>query len=91
MAPVTTSSTPGILVTAPRSLAGPPRPVSSAAGVNPQSSMSMTASVERLAAALAERYVLQHELGAGGTATVYPAEDGVYRLAAAVDRDVPWT
>jgi hypothetical protein len=53
--------------------------------------MSMTAPVERLAAALAERYVLQHELGAGGTAAVYPAEDGVYRLAAAVDRDVPWT
>jgi len=51
----------------------------------------MTASVERLAAALAERYVLQHELGAGGTATVYPAEGMAYRLAAAVDRDVPWT
>ncbi len=35
----------------------------------------MSNSVERLAAALSERYRIESELGAGGMATVYLAED----------------
>ncbi len=35
----------------------------------------MTTVLERLSAALADRYVIEHELGAGGMATVYLAED----------------
>ncbi len=31
--------------------------------------------MERLKSALADRYVIEHELGAGGMATVYLAED----------------
>ncbi len=31
--------------------------------------------LERLKSALAERYVIKHELGAGGMATVYLADD----------------
>ncbi len=35
----------------------------------------MTDTFERLKAALADRYTIEHELGAGGMATVYLAED----------------
>ncbi len=35
----------------------------------------MSDSVERLKAALADRYTIERELGAGGMATVYLAED----------------
>ncbi len=35
----------------------------------------MTNSIDRLKAALADRYAIQEELGAGGMATVYLAED----------------
>ena len=35
----------------------------------------MTDTVERLKTALADRYTIKHELGAGGMATVYLAED----------------
>jgi tetratricopeptide (TPR) repeat protein/tRNA A-37 threonylcarbamoyl transferase component Bud32 len=35
----------------------------------------MTIVLERLSAALADRYTIEHELGAGGMATVYLAED----------------
>ncbi len=35
----------------------------------------MTASIDRLAAALSDRYTLDRELGQGGMATVYLAED----------------
>ncbi|HEU4699113.1 MAG TPA: serine/threonine-protein kinase, partial [Gemmatimonadales bacterium] len=45
----------------------------------------MTAAVpERLRAALAERYVIERELGAGGMATVYLAEDLKHRRKVAV-------
>ena len=35
----------------------------------------MTDAVQRLSAALADRYVIERELGAGGMATVYLAHD----------------
>ena len=35
----------------------------------------MTDAVQRLSAALADRYVIERELGAGGMATVYLARD----------------
>ncbi len=35
----------------------------------------MTDTFERLKAALADRYTIEHDLGAGGMATVYLAED----------------
>jgi hypothetical protein len=35
----------------------------------------MTDPTARLSAALADRYAIEHELGAGGMATVYLAED----------------
>ena len=35
----------------------------------------MTTVLERLSAALADRYTIEHEIGAGGMATVYLAED----------------
>ena len=35
----------------------------------------MTGAASRLAAALADRYTIERELGAGGMATVYLAED----------------
>ena len=35
----------------------------------------MTDTLDRLSAALADRYAIEHELGAGGMATVYLAED----------------
>lgn len=38
----------------------------------------MNNTLDRLAAALADRYRLERELGAGGMATVYPARN-VYR------------
>jgi eukaryotic-like serine/threonine-protein kinase len=44
----------------------------------------MSAVVERLAAALADRYRIEHELGAGGMATVYLAEDLKHRRRVAV-------
>ncbi len=37
--------------------------------------MSVNDSVDRLASALSERYRIESELGAGGMATVYLAED----------------
>ncbi len=44
----------------------------------------MTDSLERLRAALADKYVIQRELGAGGMATVYAAEDVKHRRTVAV-------
>ena len=35
----------------------------------------MTTVLERLSAALADRYTIEHEIGAGGMATVYLGED----------------
>ena len=35
----------------------------------------MTDTIERLKTALADRYTIQEEIGAGGMATVYPAHD----------------
>ena len=35
----------------------------------------MTEALDRLAAALADRYAIERELGSGGMATVYLAED----------------
>ena len=35
----------------------------------------MTGNVDRLTSALADRYRIARELGAGGMATVYPAQD----------------
>ncbi len=35
----------------------------------------MTEAMERLKTALADRYAIQEEIGAGGMATVYLAED----------------
>ena len=35
----------------------------------------MTDTFERLKAALADRYTIEHELGAGGMAVVYLADD----------------
>ena len=35
----------------------------------------MTDNIDRLKSALADRYAIEHELGAGGMATVYLAED----------------
>ncbi len=39
----------------------------------------MTESLERLNAALAGKYRFERELGAGGMATVYAAEDGAVK------------
>jgi serine/threonine-protein kinase len=39
--------------------------------------MSDSASIDRLRAALADRYAIQDELGSGGMATVYLAQDNV--------------
>src|SRR3954463_11680171 len=44
----------------------------------------MTQALDRLATALADRYVLERELGAGGMATVYLAEDVRHRRKVAV-------
>ena len=44
----------------------------------------MAQQFERLKAALADRYVIQEELGAGGMATVYLAEDLKHRRKVAV-------
>jgi eukaryotic-like serine/threonine-protein kinase len=44
----------------------------------------MTTTVDRLAAALADRYRIERELGAGGMATVYLAEDLKHRRKVAV-------
>jgi eukaryotic-like serine/threonine-protein kinase len=44
----------------------------------------MNASLDRLAAALADRYRIERELGAGGMATVYLAEDLKHRRRVAV-------
>jgi len=35
----------------------------------------MTDNLDRLKTALADRYAIEHEIGAGGMATVYLAED----------------
>jgi len=40
--------------------------------------------LERLTAALAERYTIEHELGAGGMATVYLAEGSKHHGKVAV-------
>jgi serine/threonine-protein kinase len=44
----------------------------------------MTEAVSRLAAALADRYVIERELGQGGMATVFLAEDVRHRRKVAV-------
>ena len=44
----------------------------------------MTASLERLTAALADRYRIERELGQGGMATVYLAQDLKHRRRVAV-------
>ena len=41
---------------------------------NESGTMSVNDSVDRLRSALADRYTIEHELGAGGMATVYLAE-----------------
>lgn len=40
----------------------------------------MTGQIDRLKTALADRYTIQEELGAGGMATVYLAEDPTSRV-----------
>ncbi len=44
----------------------------------------MSTVLERLSAALADRYTIEHELGAGGMATVYLAEDLKHKRKVAV-------
>ncbi len=44
----------------------------------------MTDTFERLKTALADRYAIEHELGAGGMATVYLAEDRKHHRKVAV-------
>ncbi|HUR92108.1 MAG TPA: serine/threonine-protein kinase, partial [Gemmatimonadaceae bacterium] len=44
----------------------------------------MTTSVERLTAALADRYTIEREIGAGGMATVYLAQDIRHRRKVAI-------
>ena len=44
----------------------------------------MSDSLERLAAALADRYTIERELGVGGMATVYLAEDLKHKRKVAV-------
>ncbi len=44
----------------------------------------MTVTFERLKAALADRYAVGHEIGAGGMATVYLAEDLKHKRKVAV-------
>ncbi len=44
----------------------------------------MTDTFERLKAALADRYAIERELGAGGMATVYLAEDLKHKRKVAV-------
>ncbi len=44
----------------------------------------MSDSIERLKSALADRYTIEHELGAGGMATVYLAEDLRHKRKVAV-------
>src|SRR5947207_15761223 len=51
---------------------------------NPAVRDAMTDAAQRLAAALADRYRLERELGAGGMATVYLAEDVRHRRKVAV-------
>src|SRR5882672_8316200 len=59
--------------------ASPPAP-----GAPGQRGASMTAIPDRLQQALADRYTLARELGAGGMATVYLAEDIKHRRKVAV-------
>ena len=50
----------------------------------------MTDTFERLKAALSDRYAIEHELGAGGMATVYLAEDlKHHRKVAHLDAEIP--
>ncbi|MBE0591085.1 MAG: protein kinase, partial [Gemmatimonadales bacterium] len=44
----------------------------------------MTEQLDRLTSALADRYAIEREIGAGGMATVYLAEDLKHRRAVAV-------
>ncbi len=44
----------------------------------------MTATLDRLTTALADRYIIERELGAGGMATVYLAEDIKHKRKVAV-------
>ena len=45
----------------------------------------MSATLEQLKAALADRYAIERELGQGGMATVYLAEDLKHKRKVAVD------
>ena len=45
----------------------------------------MTDTFERLKTALADRYTIEEELGAGGMATVYLAEDLKHHLHVAIN------
>lgn len=49
----------------------------------------MTDTFERLKAALADRYTIEHELGAGGMAVVYLADDPKRELHPVLFRDAP--
>ncbi len=51
---------------------------------NLQSESGMTDTLDRLTDALADRYTIEGELGAGGMATVYLAEDVKHKRKVAV-------
>ncbi len=50
----------------------------------------MTDNLDRLKTALADRYAIEHEIGAGGMATVYLAEDLKHHGAWRPVRIAPW-
>ncbi len=59
----------------PHLVRGNSRPDPRAIATEVASYRAMSDTVERLKAALADRYTIEHEIGAGGMATVYLAED----------------